>query len=257
MTQDIPDECRFCCLHYNSENFCAKLSLNDLVELKAASKTTSLKHGRELRGEVPRRWPVIAITKGVLSLQHILHDGRLTIAALFMRGEILDVRNSADRKRGKLIALGEVELCGLSADVFEYVIVSNPAARTVAWGNIRSQAFRAMDHASDLAKKHAMEKLASFIFECRNRQSLRIQKDKVEMPLRRSDLAAYLGMQPETVSRIFKNLEKNEIVKVTDLSIIQILNAPALRRIANGDRMGHKYNLLHQANVKKGKAART
>lgn len=257
MTQDISDECRFCCLHYNSESFCAKLSLNDLVELKAASKKTSLTHGRELHGEVPRRWPVIAITKGVLSLQHILHDGRLTIAALFMRGEILDVRNSADRKRGKLIALGEVELCGLSADVFEHVIVSNPAARTVAWGSIRSQAFRAMDHASDLAKKSAVEKLASFIFECRNRQSLRIQEDKVEIPLRRSDLAAYLGMQPETVSRIFKDLEKNEIVKVTDLTVIQILNAPALRRIANGDRMGHKYKFLPQANVKKRKAART
>ena len=101
------------------------------------------------------------------------------------------------------------------------------------WENLRDQAFRAIDHSADIAKKQAVEKLASFIFECRNRQD---KTEVVEIPVRRVDLAEYLGMQPETVSRCFKDLEKRGILELPSLSALKILNVPMLRRIANGDK---------------------
>ena len=112
----------------------------------------------------------------------------------------------------------------------------NPRARTVAWKGLSGQAYRALSHASDLAKKQALEKLASFVFECRRRQK-GLDRKHVEIPIRRRDLAEYLGMQPETVSRCFRDLEERAIIKVSDLSVIRILDLPALRRIANGDRV--------------------
>lgn len=237
MTHRPPEQCQHCSMFFDAENFCAKLSDEELAALNAESTMLTIKRDESIPEETLSRHPIIAISSGVLSLQHLLHDGRKTIAAILMRGDILDLRNSTKSQLGALIALNSVTLCQLSPDVFDDSIASNPDARTLAWGNITNQTFRAINHAADLAKKQALEKLASFIFECRNREARKPAMDYVQIPIRRRDLAEYLGMQPETVSRCFKELVAREIIQVSELSVVRILNAPALRRIANGDRV--------------------
>jgi len=245
MTNQKTHNCLFCSLHYDGGNFCAKLSQDEIRDLNTHSKTIKVKRGETLPEDQLDRWPILTIESGVLSLQHLLHDGRRTIAAFFMRGDLLDLRGTNARNRGNLVALKTTKLCRLSNDVFERILKTNEAARSVAWKCLTDQAFRATSHASDLAKKQALEKLASFIFECRNRTATEHPKDHAEIPVRRRDLAEYLGMQPETVSRSFKELEDRNIIRVSDLSILKILDTPALRRIANGGRNpigvgGHK-----------------
>jgi len=236
MTQAAPKKCQVCSLFYDKGNFCAKLSDDELVSLNADSQTLAVKRGDSMQDEMLDRWPILAISTGVLSLQHLLNDGRKTIAALFMRGDILDLRTPANRKQGSLVALSNVNLCRLSPTVFGRIMDNNTIARVVAWESLSSQAFRAINHGSDLAKKRALEKLASFIFECHHRNEKTMRRDHVEIPIRRRDLAEYLGMQPETVSRSFKELEEKGIIRVSDMSIIQVLSTSILRRIANGDR---------------------
>ena len=223
-------------MFYDSGNFCASLSPGELADLSNASETLSVKRGEAIHSDMLRRWPILAVSKGVLSLQHLLNDGRKTIAALFMRGDVLDLRATSERRHGNLVALDEVGLCHLSPTVFDRILGSNTTARVLAWENLSVQTFRAIDHASDLAKKHALEKLASFIFECRHRGDPKHHYTHVEIPIRRRDLAEYLGMQPETISRCFKVLEERGIIEVSDLSVIRLKSVSALRRIANGDR---------------------
>lgn len=233
---DIKDKCKHCALYVDSELFCAQLNDEDQCDLSNQSRTLSMKRGDTLESEALTHWPIIAIDSGVLSMQHLLQDGRKTITALFMRGDIIDLRNVSNRNRGALISLGNVNVCRLSPKVFERVMVQNPDAQKVIWENLREQAFRAMDHSADIAKKQALEKVASFVFECLNRQVGYGEGDLVEIPVRRVDLAEYLGMQPETVSRCFKDLEKRGILKVPSLNALELLNVPMLRRIANGDK---------------------
>ncbi len=235
MKSKAPEQCQLCSLYYEAENFCAKLSGRELDELHARSRLVSIKRGQMLNDDVLERWPILAIDSGVLCLRNLLHDGRRTIAAFFLRGDILDMRAAENRRLGDLMALSPVSLCRLSPEVFDRILSVNPRARTVAWKSLSGQAYRALSHASDLAKKQALEKLASFVFECRRRQK-GLNREHVEIPIRRRDLAEYLGMQPETVSRCFRDLEERAIIKVSDLSVIRILDLPALRRIANGDR---------------------
>ena len=235
---DVKDKCKHCALYADSALFCAQLNGDELGNLSDNSRTLSMKRGDSLESEALAHWPIVAIDNGVLSMQHLLQDGRKTIAALFMRGDIIDLRNISNRNRGALIALGKVDVCRLSPKVFEQVMAHNPDAQKVIWENLRDQAFRAMDHSGDIAKKQALEKLASFIFECRNRQVGFKDGDLVEIPVRRIDLAEYLGMQPETVSRCFKDLEKRGILEAPSLNALRLVNVPMLRRIANGDKDG-------------------
>jgi len=82
------------------------------------------------------------------------------------------------------------------------------------------------------------------------RQTVALPEDTVIIPVRRVDLAEYLGMQPETVSRCFKDLEERGIIEFNSISNIKLLKTPILRRIANGDRNADG---LHHPNENKFK----
>jgi CRP/FNR family nitrogen fixation transcriptional regulator len=205
-------------------------------------RALTLKRGQTLEGALGAKrgaWPILAVCGGVVGIKHLLDDGRSTIAAFFMEGDIVDLRRSSDRTRGSLVALNRSELRRLSPEVFEDVIAANPEARRIAWENLREQSNRAMDHSVDLGKKQVLEKLASFVFECRQRQSKGEFPDQiVGIPIRRCDVGEYLGLQPETVSRGFRELQAREIVRLRSTSVIEIRSVPDLRRIANGGQTG-------------------
>jgi CRP-like cAMP-binding protein len=222
-------------MFFKSSNLCAHLNGGELCELNKHSRMLTLKRGEALSESMLKAWPVLAISGGVLGIKHLLDDGRRTIAAFFMEGDIIDLRRRSDRMRGSLVALTRVAVCRLSPEVFEEIIASNPTAQRIAWENLREQTTRAMDHSADLGKKQALEKLASFIFECQFRQTGdKLPNRTVKIPIRRCDLAEYLGLQPETVSRGFRELQDRKIINFLNLSDIQITRLPSLKRIANG-----------------------
>lgn len=250
MTKLSASKCQQCSIHSDAGNFCAHINPDELDALSGKSRSATLKRGESINTEELLTWPVIAISSGVISLQHLLEDGRKTIAAFFMQGDIIDMRGISSRNRGHLIALNKASICRLSPVIFENIIDSNSDAQRVVWNNLRKQTYRAIDHSADLAKKHALEKLASFIFECMRRQTVTLPEDTVIIPVRRVDLAEYLGMQPETVSRCFKELEERGIIEFNSISNIKLLKTPILRRIANGDRNADG---LHHPNENKFK----
>ncbi len=235
-SHDVKKKCKSCALYSDSKLFCASLSGNELCDLSDHSRTLSMKRGDTLEGDALSHWPIVAIDDGVVSIQHLLQDGRKTIAALFMRGDILDLRNISNRNRGALVALGKVNICRMAPKVFAQIMAENPNSQKIVWENLRDQAFRAIDHSADIAKKQALEKLASFVLECRNRQEITGNTEVIDIPVRRVDLAEYLGMQPETVSRGFKDLENRGVLDVISLKAVKIKNLQFLRRIADGDK---------------------
>ncbi len=230
-------KCETCVLYTNSGMFCAQLADDEHADLAGQSRTLSLKRGATLGERALSSWPIVAVDQGVLSLQHLLQDGRKTITTLFMKGDIIDLREMSRRNRGTLIALGNVKLCRLSPLIFEQIMAENPKAQKVVWNNLKDQTYRAIDHSADISKKQALEKVASFVLECLYHQDAAPKSTPlVEIPLRRVDLAEYLGMQPETVSRCFKTLQKRGILEAKSLNLLQILDEDRLQKIANGEK---------------------
>lgn len=222
-------------MFFRSRNFCAQLDGEELCELNKHSQTLTLKRGETLGGSILKAWPILAVSDGVVGIKHLLDDGRSTIAAFFMEGDIIDLRRRSNRMRGSLTALTRATICRLSPEVFEKIVAANPDAQLIAWENLREQINRAMDHSADLGKKQALEKLASFIFECHYRQAGNKPLNRsVKIPIRRCDLAEYLGLQPETVSRGFRELQERKIIDFHSSTDIEIKRLPSLKRIANG-----------------------
>lgn len=238
MTSSIPNICASCTLHCDSDNFCARLTTDELVRLNKKSHSANMKRGDALSDEALMEWPIVAVSSGVLSLQHLMADGRKSIAALYMQGDIIDLRGISNRNRCNLISLGTSTVCRLSPEVFEQVVSVNSDAQNRVWENLRDQTFRAIDHSVDMSKKQALEKLASFIIECNHRE-FRASKRTVlaKIPVRRVDLAEYIGVQPETVSRCFRDLQDRGIIEFEKLSAVTITDVPALLEIASGGRL--------------------
>ncbi len=177
-------------------------------------------------------FPIAIISSGAAGLQHFLRDGRRTLSTIFLTGEVLDysqMRGSG----GSLCRLlpGKARL--YDVDVIEHLRFNNPKA----WATLMAGKFRccslSTNHSVDLARKSAVEKLASFIFECRSRQA-ECRSTLINLILNRIDIADYMGLRPETLSRAFTKLKQRRMIACDGSDFIHILNEPGLRQIANG-----------------------
>ncbi len=177
-------------------------------------------------------YPIIIISSGAAGLQHFLKDGRRTISTIFLAGEVLDF-NQIRGSGGSLCCLLPGEARVFNAVELEKLQQEN----SQAWATLMIGKFRCCslttNHLVDLARKSAIEKLASFIFECRNRQATDRGK-LINLILNRIDIADYMGLRPETLSRAFTKLKRLKLIACEYGDHIHILNEPALRQIANG-----------------------
>ncbi len=230
-------KCQTCALSQNGGRLCALLSEDEIDFLSIHSHPVEMPQKAVLDERLLNHWPIIAVLEGAIGIQHILDDGRRSISAFFTTGDILDLRRSDDRRQVSLRALTNARICKLGVEAFELVQESNPTARNLITYNLREQAHRSVDHAADLAKKRAIERIASFIFECRNRGVVDTPgSDQIELPMPKCDLAEYLGLQPETLSRSLKDLDASGIIELPGSNRIVVKDPPKLRRLANGAR---------------------
>ena len=184
------------------------------------------------------RWPenysTLVISKGVAGLQNILSDGRRTISALFIAEDMIDSSYCENTKTGCLVALTNLEghwvaeaNCGKGNTVCTNHLL---AFRQ----NLVQQNKFMIRHCNDLGKKSAIERIAAFMFECRHRTGINNGNNSVPLLLQRIDIADYLGLRPETLSRTIAKLERKNLIKILESNLVEILDMKCLRRIANG-----------------------
>lgn len=81
-----------------------------------------------------------------------------------------------------------------------------------------------------LGRKTAVEKIASFLLMMADRKGA----DTVELPMTRADIADYLGLTVETVSRTMTQLRSEGVIRMPDPAHIALARRAALETIAEG-----------------------
>ena len=79
-----------------------------------------------------------------------------------------------------------------------------------------------------LGRQNAVERMAAFILDVAERQGV---DDAVILPMQRADIADYLGLTFETVSRILRKLKEQGIIRVPSVKQIEIVQADALKAL--------------------------
>ena len=179
----------------------------------AANPTASLneityKKGTEIYGEQEPADYVYQVKSGVVRSYKLLSDGRRLIGAFHLVGDIFGL-TSHESHRFTAEAVVDTSLWLIKRRSLE-VIAKTDGALT---RNLLSETARNLQHADDhmllLGRKDSLEKVAAFLLEMDNRLA---GMAGITLPMTRRDIADYLGLTVETVSRALSRLRRAGVV---------------------------------------------
>jgi CRP/FNR family transcriptional regulator len=186
----------------------------ELRELQRLASQVYFRSGKTIFSEREFADSVYGLSQGVVRLYKLLPDGRRQVVAFALPGDFLGMP-FAERHNFSADAIGEVALCRYSRDELRRFIQSSPGIMRL----MMEFAIRELDMAQDqlllLGNGSAEEKVAMFLVSWRNRLSrINSSSETVPLPMRRQDIADFLGLKLETVSRTLAKLEQKNALRV-------------------------------------------
>ncbi|EHH68088.1 Crp/Fnr family transcriptional regulator [Gluconobacter morbifer] len=178
------------------------------------------------------------VTEGRVKLFTLLPDGRRQITGFAEGGDFLGLAASRSYAFGAE-ALGTVTLCrfphaGMSRLTHRFPNLEHRLREEASRELILMQARMTL-----LGRKTARERVATFLIE---RARLLHGPDteqmaetiELDLPMPRSDIADYLGLTIETVSRIFSAFKKEGLINIRAITHISLLAPERISLIAEG-----------------------
>lgn len=216
---------------------CGVLNSNDLAEFKGRGSTVKLAAGQPLFHEGAPASRVFTLTTGMLKLYKLLPDGRRQVTGFMHPGDLLGV--SVDGEHAFTAeALGPAELCGFVHTRFDEFVEDHKVMERELYRVAVHELAAAHQQMVLLGRKTAVERLASFFVSLADRAETREGAEPrfIELPMSRTDIADYLGLTKETVSRVLALLKRDRVIRLQTLNRIEILDRDALKAIAeSGD----------------------
>lgn len=203
----------------------------DSRRLKGAiriARTVTLAAGQTLFREGDVAPSVYEISSGIVRLTRVTENGRRQIIAFGYPGDIVGFP-CCGRYHAECDALVPTTLVPMRADVLDDPAISPALHATLVAAALRE--IRLMqDHFLMLGRKSAREKLASFIDVLARRVGHATRAGAVvDLPMSRADIADFLGLTTETVSRGFTQLREAGIIALRGPHRVVILDTARLR----------------------------
>ena len=163
-------------------------------------------------------------------------DGQENIVGFFMPGELMGLDGIASGQyQCDMIALSDAHVCQLSYSEFEHIAERFPVLRREILSISSTNMTIAQKMLMFIGKRPVEERLAMFLINIAQRFKARgLSETRFQLPMSRHDIANYLGMAPETISRQFKKLKDQGLVSIQNRDLI-INDTVALRNsVASG-----------------------
>lgn len=137
---------------------------------------------------------------------------------------------------GRIVALEHSSVCAINLDrLLE-------AARRV--DGLQKQLYSLMEEASTMAQQHVLimgrchaeTRVALFLYDWSRRlQAAALDWSELHLPMRRSDIASFLGLATETTSRVLSRLQEEGVVSMPGRRRLRILDPARLATLAEID----------------------
>lgn len=169
---------------------------------------------------------------GTVRLCKVTEDGRRQIAAFLTAGDLfgwtdLEFYNFSAE------AVTDVAVEKLSRARIEEAVKANPALGRRVLTLLSTQLASAHDHLLLLGRMTAAERIATFLLDLvRRQQSGNGAGASIELAMNRKDVADYLGLTVETVSRTMSALKRKGIIAFTEPEHVQLKQNTTLERLA-------------------------
>ncbi len=232
-----PERCQHCSVRHQA--VCGALMPEELADLNRIARRKEYKVGQNILVAEEEMPFVATIVAGVIKLIQSLPDGRQQIVGLQFPPDFLG-RAYGSESRCFAEAVSEVELCLFQKKDFEGLLVKYPGLEQRLFQNTLDELDVVRDWMLLLGRKTAAEKVSSFILLIANRAPYfgcqhTVSSDQVSfhLPMTRADMADFLGLTIETVSRQMTKLKSLDIIRLHENREISILDMDRLNKIAN------------------------
>jgi CRP/FNR family nitrogen fixation transcriptional regulator len=180
----------------------------------------------EIYGENEPADYLYKVVSGTVRTYKVLVDGRRQIGAFYLPGDIFGLE-TGDEHTFSAEAITDCNITVIKrSTVMALAARDNEVAREM-WALTARELQRVQEHSLVLIKS-AEERVAGFLLEMAERAP---SAGAVELSMSRQDIADYLGLTIETVSRTLKILEEAATIEVAKRRRILLRNRSALRRL--------------------------
>jgi CRP/FNR family transcriptional regulator len=206
------------------------LKKEDLSALeKIVKQIRPLQKGEYLFHEGEKFENIYAVRSGAIKTYHTNEDGVAQILGFYLPGELLGL-DAIERMEHVCTteALETSSFCAIPFTTLEDVCNKIPGLQHQMYRLMSRELTTENESLLLLSKKSAEEKIATFLVSISTRlKVLGYSSTEFRLPMSRQEIANYLALTVETVSRIFSRIQKEKLIEI-DRKLIKIVNPTGL-----------------------------
>jgi CRP-like cAMP-binding protein len=186
----------------------------------------SFARNAEIYGEGEPADYLYKVVNGTVRTYKVLSDGRRQVGAFYMTGDVFGLE-TGDEHMFSAEAITNAKVLVIKRSALMALAQRDGEVARQLWALTGRELSRVQDHILLLIKT-AQERVAGFLLEMAERVS---NGNSVELPMSRQDIADYLGLTIETVSRTLTTLENAATIELPSSRRIVLRNRSALSRL--------------------------
>jgi len=217
----------FTCRATNNLHASPQLStslLRDSINVMGA--TVPYRRNTEIFGENESADYVYKVLAGAVRTYKVFADGRRQIGGFYLPGDVFGLETD-DCHTFSAEAINDAKILVVKRTALMALAIRDNEVARELWSMMGQEMRRVQDHILLLIKS-AKERVVGFLLEMAERVP---GGNNIELPMTRQDIADYLGLTMETVSRTLTDLQTGASIKLASARRIVLQDRGALRRI--------------------------
>jgi CRP-like cAMP-binding protein len=170
------------------------------------------------------------VIAGAVRTQRVLGDGRRHVEAFHLPGELFGLESSTTHRLGAE-AVVDTTVLAFKRSAVEALAARNIAVAQELWRLTAGMLERSTEHVLMLGRMTAAERVAGFLIEMDERTR---PAGDIALPMTRRDIADYLGLTLETVSRMMSQLHAEGVVERSAARHIRVQKRSSLKALGSG-----------------------
>ncbi len=214
---------------------CNSLNGDELARLDSLAERATFAPGEALIRETDAARHVFNITSGSVRVFKLLADGRRQITGFLFAGDFLGLA-TGETYVFSAEAIEPVTACRFRKLEYRQLIRDCPRLETALLERANHELVAAQNQMLLLGRKTAVERIASFLLDLPAHDPARPSPaGHVRLPMSRSEIADYLGLTIETVSRVLTRLKTQGLLTLAAQNEIIVAQPRRLRALADGE----------------------